>query len=49
MSVTGTLGLLVAAHRKGKIKDLRSVMDRIRKESFWIDNKLYRKIMDELE
>lgn len=49
LDVIGTLGILVMAHKKGEIKNMKSVIDEMREKNFWIDNKLYKKILKEIE
>lgn len=49
LNVIGTLGRLVMAHKKGKIQNMKPVVDKMREENFWIDEKLYRRIMKEIE
>ncbi len=49
LNVIGTLGILVMANKKGIIKNLKSVIDRMREKSFWIDERLYERILKEIE
>jgi predicted nucleic acid-binding protein len=46
----GLLGVLVKAKEKGYVKEVKPVMDRLKKEAgFWIDEKLYRYILETVE
>jgi predicted nucleic acid-binding protein len=47
LKVIGTLGILVLAHKKGILRNLKSVIDEMREKNFWIDNKLYKRILEE--
>ena len=49
LNVIGTLGLLVMVHKKGKIQNVKRIVDKMREENFWIDEKLYKRIMEEIE
>ncbi len=46
LPLTGTLGVLMRARRNGMLGSLRPVLDRLRQESFWIDERLYRKALE---
>ncbi|MEM1041748.1 MAG: DUF3368 domain-containing protein [Bacteroidota bacterium] len=46
LRVTGTLGLLVRARKEGRIDRLRPVLDRLRRESLWIGDRLYRRALE---
>jgi predicted nucleic acid-binding protein len=48
LDVIGTLGILVMAHKKGEIKNLKSVIDEVRGKNFWMDDNLYNKILKEI-
>ncbi len=48
LDVIGTLGMLVMAHKKGEIKNLKSVIDEIREKNFWMDDKLYNEILKDV-
>lgn len=48
LNVVGTLGIVVTAHKKGKI-EAKPIIDKMRKKSFWIDDTLYKRIMREIE
>jgi predicted nucleic acid-binding protein len=48
LNVVGTLGIIVTAHKEGKIK-AKPIIDKMRKKSFWIDDTLYKRIMREIE
>lgn len=44
--VTGTLGLLIAAKKKGMLAAVRPLMDALRNEhSFWISEKMYQHVL----
>jgi predicted nucleic acid-binding protein len=43
---TGTVGVLLRAKRKGMIDELRLELDRLRATAFWIDEALYRRVLE---
>ncbi len=45
LRTTGTLGILVRAREEGHLDALRPVLDRLRRESFWISERLYRRAL----
>lgn len=49
LNVIGTLGMLVMAYKKGKIENVKSIIDKMREKNFWIDDKLYQKILKEIK
>ncbi|MBU7029918.1 MAG: DUF3368 domain-containing protein [Theionarchaea archaeon] len=49
LNVIGTLGILVMAHKKGVIQNVKSVIDRMREENFWMDNKVYERVFKEIK
>lgn len=43
----GSIGILLRAHREGKISSLKAEMDRLREEAgFWISDALYQQIIE---
>lgn len=49
LNVIGTLGILVMAYKRGKIQNVKAVIDEMRDKSFWMDDKLYKRILEEIE
>ena len=49
LRVIGTLGILVMAHKKGIIQNVKGVIDRMREKNFWIEENLYRRILQEIQ
>jgi predicted nucleic acid-binding protein len=47
LNVMGTLGFLKAMHRKGRIKDLKDVLDGLQKNGFWMDVDLHRRMLED--
>lgn len=47
INVMGTLGFLKVMHKKGRIKNLKSVLDALQKQGFWMGEELYRRMMEE--
>lgn len=47
ISVMGTLGFLKVMHKKGRIKNLKSVLDALQKQGFWMGEELYRRMLEE--
>jgi hypothetical protein len=45
---TGFLGVLIKAKREGYIKSVKSYLEQIREKGFWIDKRLYDKILEKL-
>lgn len=43
---TGTLGLLIRAREEGQLEALGPVLDELRRESFWISDRLYRQALE---
>lgn len=41
--------MLVMAYKKGKIENVKSIIDKMREKNFWIDDKLYQKILKEIK
>ena len=44
---TGTVGILLKAKRDGKLPSLRNALDALQDTGFWLDNRLYRKLLQE--
>lgn len=49
LNIIGTLGILVMAYKKGIVQNVKSVIDRMREENFWVDDKVYERILKEIE
>ncbi|MGD2249309.1 MAG: DUF3368 domain-containing protein [Candidatus Methanofastidiosia archaeon] len=49
LNVIGTVGMLIMAYKKGKIKNAKSIIDKMREKNFWIDDKLYKRILKEIK
>jgi len=47
INVMGTLGFLKVMHKKGRIKNLKSVLDALQKQGFWMGEELYRRMLEE--
>jgi hypothetical protein len=47
LKYTGTLGILLRAKLTHKLPSLRSALDRLQDTGFWLDNRLYRKLLQE--
>jgi predicted nucleic acid-binding protein len=47
LSVIGTLGFLKVMQRKGMVKNLKSVLDALQNQGFWMDTELYRKMLED--
>lgn len=47
INVMGTLGFLKVMHRKGRIENLKGVLDDLRGHGFWMDANLYRKMLED--
>lgn len=47
INVMGTLGFLKAMHKKGRIRNLKSVLDILKQHGFWMGEELYRKMLEE--
>lgn len=45
-NITGTLGILIKAKEKGIIQDVKSLADELIRNNIYIDDKLYRKVME---
>lgn len=45
LNITGTIGILLNAKRKGKIKTLKDVLEKLKETGFWLSNDLYTKIL----
>lgn len=43
---TGTLGLLIRAREERQLEALGPVLDELRRESFWISDRLYRQALE---
>jgi predicted nucleic acid-binding protein len=48
LNVTGTIGILITAHREGFLPDLEAVCESLRNVGFWISNELMNRILDEI-
>jgi predicted nucleic acid-binding protein len=46
--LTGTIGILVRARKKGLVPELKSILDSLRSTSFWIDDALYWKVLKDV-
>jgi len=45
--VTGTMGILIQAKKKGLIKSVRYFMDELKNQHhFWISNAMYKKVLE---
>jgi len=44
--IKGTIGILLEAHRKGMIADVKEALDRLIAGGFWIDRKWYEKAIE---
>ena len=47
LNVSGTVGVLIQAHRQGLIADLKSTLDKLRTEGFWLDDLVYTEALRE--
>ncbi len=47
INVMGTLGFLKVMNKKGRVKDLKTVLDSLQEQSFWIGEELYRRMLEE--
>jgi predicted nucleic acid-binding protein len=47
INVMGTLGFLKVMHKKGRIQNLKSVLDALQKQGFWMREELYRRMLEE--
>jgi len=47
INVMGTLGFLKVMQQKGRIKNLKSVLDALQKHGFWMGADLYKKMIEE--
>lgn len=47
LNVMGTLGFLKVMQRKGRIKNLRDVLDRLQKNGFWMGADLYSRMLED--
>ncbi|KCZ73498.1 putative nucleic acid-binding protein, contains PIN domain [Candidatus Methanoperedens nitroreducens] len=47
LNVMGTLGFLKVMDRKGRIKNLRDVLDGLQKNGFWMNVDLYRRMLED--
>lgn len=45
---TGTIGILLKARLNNKIPSLRDALDSLQDTGFWLDNRLYQKLLDEV-
>jgi len=41
LNVSGTVGVLVQAHGRGFLKDLKRALDELKARGFWIDDRIY--------
>lgn len=46
LQIIGTLGVIIEAKRKGRISNIRSTMDELRKIGFWISTSLYQRVLE---
>ena len=47
LKYTGTVGILLKAKHSGKLPLLRSALDDLQGTGFWLDNRLYQKLLQE--
>ena len=47
LKYTGTVGILLKAKHNGKLPLLRSALDDLQSTGFWLDNRLYQKLLQE--
>ena len=47
LKYTGTVGLLLLAKLDGKLPSLRGALDALQDTGFWLDSRLYRKLLQE--
>lgn len=45
LSKTGFIGILIKAHKNGLISNFKSILDLAINEGFWINKKLYHKLL----
>lgn len=45
IEVIGTLGLLKVLYQKGRIENMKNVLDEIQKHGFWMSTDLYKKML----
>lgn len=45
LAKTGFIGILIKAHKKGLISNIQSILDLAINEGFWINRKLYHKLL----
>ncbi|MBE0524810.1 MAG: DUF3368 domain-containing protein [Methanosarcinales archaeon] len=45
IEVIGTLGLLKVLYQKGRIENMKNVLDKIQKHGFWMSTDLYKKML----
>lgn len=45
---TGTIGILLRAKQEGKIPSLRKALEALQDTGFWLDSRLYRKLLQEV-
>jgi predicted nucleic acid-binding protein len=45
LRVSGTVGVLIQAHRSGLLSDLRQALDNLRANGFRIDDEVYRRVL----
>lgn len=47
LNVMGTLGFMKVMHRKGRIKNLKDVLDDLQKNGFWMAAYLYNSMLED--
>lgn len=47
LKVTGTIGILIKAKREGMIQSLKNEIDKLMRTGFWMNKKLYKRILEE--
>jgi hypothetical protein len=47
LKYTGTVGILLRAKLTNKLPSLRNALDRLQDTGFWLDNRLYQKLLQE--
>lgn len=47
LNITGTVGILIRAKREGKVESLKDEIEKLMKTGFWLNRKLYERIIKE--
>lgn len=45
LKVTGTLGVLLKAKRKGKIKSIKTLLNELKEKGIWLNDKLVERVL----